>query len=89
MLLAKIIRDTDNSALANGHWQIPCFEVLSPTTSSTGDTGMPRVLHPDMSIISPISEKVEAHVPKSFEDKMRALNVYGKVLYPETPCCLR
>ena len=91
MLLAKIIHDTDNSdSLANGSiGKYLGFEVfVSNNIQHDSETWYaPMFFIKDMSIgFAHQLEKVEAlRAEAAFEDKMRALNVYGgKVLYPET-----
>ena len=91
MLLAKIIRDTDNSAsLANGSiGNYLGFEVFVSNNIQHSGTNWyaPMFFIKDMTIgFAHQLEKVEAlRAEAAFEDKMRALNVYGgKVLYPAT-----
>lgn len=91
MLLAKIIRDTDNSAtLTNGMiGSYLGFDVyVSNNVQHSGTTWYaPMFFIRDMSIgFAQQLGKVEAiRAEAAFEDKMRALNVYGgKVLYPAT-----
>lgn len=91
MVLAKIIRDTDNSAtMTNGMiGRYLGFDVyVSNNVSHSGTTWYaPMFFIRDMSIgFASQLNKVEAlRAESSFEDKMRALTVYGrKVLYPAT-----
>lgn len=91
MILAKIIRDTDNSAtVANGFaGRFLGFDVyVSNNISHSGTTWYaPMFFIRDMTIgFASQLNKVEAlRAEASFEDKMRALTVYGrKVLYPAT-----
>jgi hypothetical protein len=91
MLLAKIIRDTDNSeTLTNGMiGRYLGFDIyVSNNVQHSGTTWYaPMFFIKDMTIgFASQLEKVEAlRAEASFEDKMRALNVYGgKVLYPAT-----
>jgi len=91
MTLAKIIRDTDNSAtLTNGMiGSYLGFDVyVSNNIQHSGATWYaPMFFIKDMTIgFAHQLEKVEAlRAEAAFEDKMRALNVYGgKVLYPAT-----
>jgi len=91
MTLAKIIRDTDNSAtLTNGMiGSYLGFDVyVSNNIQHSGETWYaPMFFIKDMTIgFAHQLGKVEAlRAEAAFEDKMRALNVYGgKVLYPAT-----
>lgn len=91
MILAKIIRDTDNSAtMTNGMiGRYLGFDVyVSNNVSHSGATWYaPMFFIRDMTIgFASQLNKVEAlRAESSFEDKMRALTVYGrKVLYPAT-----
>lgn len=91
MVLAKIIRDTDNSAtMTNGMiGRYLGFDVyVSNNVSHSGATWYaPMFFIRDMTIgFASQLNKVEAlRAESSFEDKMRALTVYGrKVLYPAT-----
>lgn len=91
MVLAKIIRDTDNSAtMTNGMiGRYLGFDVyVSNNVSHSGtDWYAPMFFIRDMTIgFASQLNKVEAlRAESSFEDKMRALTVYGrKVLYPAT-----
>lgn len=91
MVLAKIIRDTDNSAtVTNGFvGRFLGFDVyVSNNISHSGTTWYaPMFFIRDMTIgFASQLNKVEAlRAESSFEDKMRALTIYGrKVLYPAT-----
>jgi hypothetical protein len=91
MVLAKIIRDTDNSAtVTNGFvGRFLGFDVyVSNNVSHSGTTWYaPMFFIRDMTIgFASQLNKVEAlRAESSFEDKMRALTIYGrKVLYPAT-----
>ena len=91
MVLAKIIRDTDNSAtVTNGFvGRFLGFDVyVSNNVSHSGTTWYaPMFFIRDMTIgFASQLNKVEAlRAETSFEDKMRALTIYGrKVLYPAT-----
>lgn len=91
MILAKIIRDTDNSAtVTNGFvGRFLGFDVyVSNNVSHSGTTWYaPMFFIRDMTIgFASQLNKVEAlRAESSFEDKMRALTIYGrKVLYPAT-----
>ena len=91
MILAKIIRDTDNSAtVTNGFvGRFLGFDVyVSNNVSHSGTTWYaPMFFIRDMTIgFASQLNKVEAlRAETSFEDKLRALTIYGrKVLYPAT-----
>ena len=91
MVLAKIIRDTDNSAtVTNGFvGRFLGFDVyVSNNVSHSGTTWYaPMFFIRDMTIgFASQLNKVEAlRAETSFEDKLRALTIYGrKVLYPAT-----
>lgn len=91
MILAKVIRDTDNSAtLTNGYiGNFLGFEVYVSNNISHSSTTWyaPMFFVKDMTIaFASQLEKVEAmRAEDSFDDLMRSLAVYGgKVLYPAT-----
>jgi hypothetical protein len=91
MVLAKIIRDTDNSAtVTNGFvGRFLGFDVyVSNNVSHSGTTWYaPMFFIRDMTIgfVSQLNKVEALRAESSFEDKMRALTIYGrKVLYPAT-----
>jgi len=91
MILAKIIRDTDNSAtVTNGFvGRFLGFDVyVSNNVSHSGTTWYaPMFFIRDMTIgfVSQLNKVEALRAESSFEDKMRALTIYGrKVLYPAT-----
>ena len=91
MVLAKIIRDTDNSAAVSHGFvgRFLGFDVYVSNNVSHSGTAWyaPMFFIRDMTIgFASQLNKVEAlRAETSFEDKMRALTIYGrKVLYPAT-----
>ena len=91
MILAKILRDTDNtSTMVNGYvGNYLGFEIhVSNNVSHSGTTWYaPMFFIKGMSIAfaDQLSEMEALRAESSFEDKMRALDLYGgKVVYPKT-----
>lgn len=91
MVLAKILRDTDNSStFTNGYvGDYLGFEVHVsnnvPHSSTTWYTPMFFIKGMSIAFVDQMSEMEALRSETSFEDKLRALDLYGgKVVYPKT-----